>query len=325
MNNPKVSILIPLYNSEDYIAETIDSCLNQRYDNIEIIIVDDGSSDLGLSIAKEYENKHTNIQVEVQKNSGAPVARNRAFKLSTGEYIQYIDADDLLHPDKIRLQMEVLKTADDLTIVFGRWGTFKKSIDNVFWEDLPINKNYDDPRQFLIELWASGTAAITHLWLVPRVLIEESGGWDENLARNQDGDFFARVVIKASKVLFVVESTGYYRKDNENSISKQVSRKALQSSLKSFESYMKLMQNDMDKFEVRRSLALVYSRFLYKIPPSYKDLILETRNKINSLGFKKPINTMKMHDRFLSYFLGTYGMLQLKKAIKTKIKYKKID
>ncbi len=322
MNNPKVSILIPLYNSEEYIAETIDSCLNQTYDNIEIIIVDDGSIDSSLSIARQYEKKYINIKVEAQKNSGAPVARNRAFELSTGEYIQYIDADDLLHPDKICLQMEVLKTADDRTLVFGRWGTFQKSIENVMWKDLPVNKNYEDPTQFLIELWASGMAAITHLWLVPRVLIEESGGWDESLARNQDGDFFARVVMKASKVLFVVESIGYYRKDNENSISKQVSRKALESNLKTFETYMELMKDDMDKFEVRRSLALVHSRFLYKIHPSHKDLILETKNKINSLGFKKPLNTIKMSDRFLSYFLGTYRVLQWKKSLKQKLNIK---
>ena len=319
MNDPKVSILIPLYNSEEYIAETIDSCLNQSYKNIEIIIVDDGSTDDGLSVAKKYEDQYSNIIVEAQKNSGAPVARNRAFRLSTGDYIQYIDADDLLHPDKIQLQIEVLKNVDKRIVVFGKWGTFQKSLENVFWKDLPINKDYSDPKQFLVELWSSGTAAITHLWLVPRVLIQESGGWDESLARNQDGDFFARVVMKASKVLFVKESMGYYRKDNENSISKQVSRKALQSNLKTFETYMELMKDDIHKSEVRRSLALVHSRFLYKIPSSHKDLILETNNKINNLGFRKPLNTMKIHDRFLSFFLGKDRAFQIKKNIKKMI------
>jgi len=326
MNNLKVSILIPLYNSEEYIAETIDSCLNQTYENIEIIIVDDGSTDSGLNIARQYEKKYTNIKVESQKNSGAPVARNRAFELSTGDYIQYIDADDLFHPDKIRLQMEVLKTADDRTIVFGRQGRFQKSIENVIWKDLSVNKNYNDPKQFLLDLWESGRAVIPHLWLSPRELIEESGGWDEDLAKNQDGEFFARVVFGANKVLFIEESIGYYRRDNENSISKQVSKKTLKANLKTFESYMELMKDDMDKTKVRKSLAIVYSKFLlYYIDPSHKDIILETKNKINSLGFKNPINTMKMHDRFLSYFLGRDRVLQLKKAIKTKIKYKKID
>lgn len=320
MNNLKVSILIPLYNAEEYIAETIDSCLNQTYKNIEIIIIDDGSTDSGLNIARAYENKHTIIKVEAQKNSGAPVARNRAFAFATGDYIQYIDADDLLHPDKIRLQMEVLKTADDRTLVFGRWGTFQKNIENVIWKDLPVNKNYDDPTRFLIELWTSGMAVITHLWLVPRVLVAESGGWDESLARNQDGDFFARVVMKSRKIVFMKESIGYYRKDNENSISNQISRKALQSNLKTFETYIELMKDDMEKTEVRRSLALIYSRFLYRIPPLHKDLILECKKKINSLGFKKPLNTLKTDERLLAYFLGTYRMFQLKKSIKSILK-----
>jgi glycosyltransferase involved in cell wall biosynthesis len=315
MCHPKVSILIPLYNSEKYIAETIDSCLAQTYDNIEIIIVDDGSTDNGLSIAREYEKKYKNIKVEPQKNSGAPVARNRAFGLSTGDYIQYIDADDLLHPDKIRLQTEVLKNADDRTMVFGRWGTFQKSIENVVWKDLPVNKNYDDPKQFLIELWTSGMAAITHLWLVPRVLVEESGGWDESLAKNQDGDFFSRVVVRASKVLFVKESIGYYRKDNENSISKQVSKKALESTLKTFENYMELMKDDIHRPEVRRTFAYLYSKYLYYIYPEHKDLVKNVEEKLKYLGFDRPIIKYGGKYYFLSKIISVYGVIRLRKLI----------
>ena len=320
---PKVSILIPLYNSEKYIAETIDSCLDQTYENIEIIVVDDGSTDSGLIIAKQYANKHANIKIGTQKNSGASAARNRAFELSTGEYIQYLDADDLLHPDKIRLQMEVLKNEDERTLIFGRWGTFYENIEKVVWKNLLVNKKYDNPKQFLVDLWASGMTIVIYSWLMPRKLIEESGGWNEKLSTNDDGEFSARIVFTSNKILFIEESKGYYRKDNENSLSKQVSKKALVSNLKSFETYVKLMKDDMDKLEVRSSLALVYSRFLYKVPPSHKDLISETKNKINSLGFKKPLNTMKTHEYFLSYFLGTYNMFQLKKFIKTVIKYRK--
>jgi len=315
MNNPKVSILIPLYNSEAYIVETIESCLDQTYKNIEIIIVDDGSSDSGLSIAREYEQKYTNIKVYTQKNSGAPIARNRAFELSTGEYIQYIDADDLLHPNKINLQMGVLRSADDRAIVFGKWGTFQKSIKNVIWKDLPVNKNYDDPKQFLLELWASGMAAITHLWLVPRFLVSQSGGWDESLVRNQDGEFFARIIMKSTTVLFVVESIGYYRKDNENSISKQVSRKALESNLKTFDTYMELMKNSMDNTEVRKTLAYVYSKILYKLYPQHKDLVLKVENKLKYLGFNKPIIKKGERYYYLSKMISLYGVIWLKKFI----------
>lgn len=320
MNNPKVSILIPLYNAEEYLAETIDSCLDQTYDNIEIIIVDDGSTDASLEIAKKYEKEQNHIKVDAQKNSGASAARNRAFELSNGEYIQYLDADDILHPDKVQLQMDILEAADEKTLVFGKYGYFNKNIKNIEWKELPVNKNYHDSKQFLLDLWKSGMAIIPLMWLVPRQFIEESGGWNESISTNDDGEFFARVVVLANKVIFIKNSIGYYRRDNENSLSKQTSKKALRSNLQSFETYMELMKDVLDKPEVRRNLALVYSRFFYKLPSSHEDLILETKNKINSLGFKKPINTLKTDERLLSYILGTNRMFQMKKFIKSIIK-----
>ncbi|PHS31232.1 MAG: glycosyl transferase [Sulfurovum sp.] len=315
-DNPTVSILIPLYNAEAYIAETLDSCLAQTYPYIEIIIVDDGSQDKGLYIAKKFEKQYQNIKVYSQENSGASTARNKAFSFSIGEYIQYLDADDLLHPDKIRLQMEVLKICDDKVLAFGVWGTFQKSIVHVDWKELPINKNYDDPIQFLTTLWASGMTVVIYAWLFPRRLIEESAGWDEKISVNDDGEFSARMVVEASKIVYVKESKGYYRKDNDNSLSKQVSKKALRSNLNSFETYYKLMENDLDNTDVKKSLALVYSRFLYTIPPSNKDLISESKNKINALGYTKPLNTFKVYERVLSSCLGTYRMFQLKKMVK---------
>jgi len=315
MKNPKISILIPLYNSEEYIAETIDSCLNQTYDNIEIIIVDDGSTDSSLKIARQYEKEHKNIKVEAQQNSGAPVARNRAFELSKGDYIQYIDADDLMEPDKIRLQVEVLKTTDARALAFGRFGIFKKNIKNVIWKDLPVNKNYDDPKQFLVELWASGRAAITHLWLIPRILVEESGGWNERLAKNQDGDFFARIIFNASKIIFVNDSICYYRKDNKNSISKQVSRKALEATLHSFDTYMDLMKDELDEPNVRKSLALVYSKHLFYLYPEHKDLVQNTEEKLKYLGFKKPIIQKGKKHYCLSKVIGVYGVIWYRRLI----------
>lgn len=92
--SPKVSILIPCYNSERFVAETLDSCLAQTYRNIEIIVVDDGSTDNSFAIAKSFESNI--IKVYRQDNSGACAARNYAFRKSSGEYIVYLDADDIL-------------------------------------------------------------------------------------------------------------------------------------------------------------------------------------------------------------------------------------
>src|SRR5689334_11048168 len=103
-----VSILIPAYNAERWLAETLESALSQSWDRKEIIVVDDGSKDATLLVARSFEKR--GVRVVTQANQGAAIARNRAFELSQGEYIQWLDADDLLAPDKIERQMHVLQS-----------------------------------------------------------------------------------------------------------------------------------------------------------------------------------------------------------------------
>src|SRR5580658_7551096 len=104
MNAPLVSILIPAYNSEEWITQTIRSALAQTWPRKEIIVVDDGSKDATVAIARQFEP--LGVLVHAQKNQGASAARNKAFSLSHGAYIQWLDADDLLALDKITRQME---------------------------------------------------------------------------------------------------------------------------------------------------------------------------------------------------------------------------
>ena len=101
---PLVSILIPAYNAQPWIAETIRSALGQTWPNKEVIVVDDGSTDRTLRVAQQFEAK--GVRVVTQPNQGAAAARNTAFSFSQGDYIQWLDADDLLSPHKVAHQME---------------------------------------------------------------------------------------------------------------------------------------------------------------------------------------------------------------------------
>lgn len=103
---PLVSILIPAFNSQDWIADTLRSSLAQTWQRKEIIVVDDGSTDQTLAIARQFESDC--VCILTQENQGAAAARNKAFSISQGDYIQWLDADDLLAPDKIAKQMETL-------------------------------------------------------------------------------------------------------------------------------------------------------------------------------------------------------------------------
>src|SRR5207249_6071386 len=115
-----VSILIPAYNAERWIVDAIRSALAQTWSRKEIIIVDDGSRDRTLSLAREFASK--TVSVISQENQGAAAARNKAFSMCQGDYVQWLDADDLLAPDKIADQLE--NAFEKRTLLSSAWGHF---------------------------------------------------------------------------------------------------------------------------------------------------------------------------------------------------------
>lgn len=108
----KVSVITPVYNAERYIARAIESVLAQTYKNIEIILVDDCSTDNSAGIIKEYQRSHPEIIYHLQeKNMGAGVARNKALELAKGQYVAFLDSDDLWLPEKISRQIELMQAS----------------------------------------------------------------------------------------------------------------------------------------------------------------------------------------------------------------------
>lgn len=222
-----VSILIPAYNAERWIADTIQSALRQTWNRKEIIIVDDGSQDRTFQIAAGFESK--NVKVVTQDNMGACGARNKALDLAQGDYIQWLDADDLLAPDKIKRQLENCDGDPDSRILLtSAWGKFyfryqkARFIPNSLWKDLlsvewMINK-------FVDNVWMNPAS-----WLVSRKLIELAGPWDERLIRDNDGEYICRVVAKCEKVKFFEDAKSYYRIGNLGSLSTTKSDNVLDS------------------------------------------------------------------------------------------------
>ncbi len=194
---PLVSILIPAYNAQPWIAESILSALGQTWPNKEVIVVDDGSTDRTLRIAQQFEAK--GVRVVTQPKQGAAAARNTAFSLSSGDYIQWLDADDLLSPDKITHQMEQATRAKDRRILLSSpWGSFRyrpskaKFIPSALWFDLA-------PTEWLIRKWEGHWHVQTATWLVSRELTEAAGPWDPRLLVDDDGEYFARVIGPRSR------------------------------------------------------------------------------------------------------------------------------
>jgi len=114
----KVSIVIPIYNAEKFLAQSIDSILNQTYRNIEILVIDDGSTDNSLKILQKYSDKITIIS---QHNQGVAIALNTAIKKINGEWFKYFSADDILYPHAIEILVQEAKKLPENTIVYSNW------------------------------------------------------------------------------------------------------------------------------------------------------------------------------------------------------------
>jgi glycosyltransferase involved in cell wall biosynthesis len=214
---PLVSILIPARNAEEWIAETLHSAMAQTWPRKEIIVVDDGSTDRTLAVAEVFASQ--GVRVVTQENQGAAAARNVALMLSEGEYIQWLDADDLLAPDKIARQMEALgERPRKKTLLSCAWGRFQyryrraRFKPTALWCDLT-------PLEWMLRRMEQNIYMQTATWLVPRELAEAAGPWDTRLMINDDGEYFFRVLLHSDAVRFVPEAKVYYRQSGFASVS----------------------------------------------------------------------------------------------------------
>jgi glycosyltransferase involved in cell wall biosynthesis len=215
-NTPLVSVIIPLHNAEHFIVATVNSAINQTWGNIEIIIIDDGSTDDSLSVVRSFQDAR--IIIISQSSKGASAARNRGLAVARGKYIQFLDADDLLSDDKIAKQVLLLEGDPGKIAVCSTVHFFDGSehlAAHASDHDVSYIRNDNDPVHFLINLWGGyckqGSMVQPNAWLTPRSIIDKAGGWNELLTVNDDGEFFTRVILNSSGIL-KTEGTNYYRK-----------------------------------------------------------------------------------------------------------------
>jgi glycosyltransferase involved in cell wall biosynthesis len=247
-----VSVIIPCFNAEKWLAEAIDSCLQQTYSHIEVIVIDDGSTDNSLEILKGYGDK---IIWERLPHKGANHARNRGFALSKGEYIQYLDADDYLLPEKIENQVRFLEeTGAD--VVYGDWRHQYHLPNGKSYQD-KIEKpgTQEDILESLLANWWTAVASI----LYRRTVVEKSGGWDKSFQAAQDRDFFLSVVIHGAKVVYQPGCYAIYRRYGNVTISTSSKPRWIESHcavLEKAERQLKQMNKLLPKY--RNALAKCY-------------------------------------------------------------------
>lgn len=213
---PLVSILIPAYNSEKWIQATLDSVFGQTWSRNEIIVVDDGSSDRTVEIARRYAGR--NVKIVEGEHRGAAAARNLALSLAQGEYIQWLDSDDLLGPQKIARQMEAVnRDGNRKTLYSCAVGRFYWRLDHALFTKTVLWTDHK-PLDWLILKFSDNVFLQPAAWLVSRSLSEMAGPWDERLTNDDDGEYFCRVIRASDHVRFVPEARVYYRKRASGSL-----------------------------------------------------------------------------------------------------------
>ena len=210
---PLVSILITAYNAEKTIAYTLQSAVAQTWPRKEIIVVDDGSTDQTAEVARQF----TQVKVVSTENRGLSGAQNNAFPLSQGDYIQYLDADDLLAPDKIERQLAALREFDSSRILpSSPWAPFYYRIRHAHFVRNSLCQDLS-PVEWLLRKMRENLHMQNATWLVSRELAEAAGPWDTRLHFDQDGEYFCRVLLASEGTRFVPGTGIYYRASGANS------------------------------------------------------------------------------------------------------------
>ena len=262
---PKVSVIIPVYNAEKHLKECIDSIIRQEYANIELILVDDGSTDKSLSICKEYENADSRVRVLVQQNSGVSDARNNGIRVATGDYLAFVDSDDIVLPHIYSSMMKCGKKGFDLTMC-----NFVKFNENGYYEVVDQLSDFGCDQVSsgdLLEriMSCSPKAIFGSVWrllIKTELLTKEKIRFTSGLTMAEDMQFLLKCISKISTIGICVEPLYKFRVSIESTTGKYMTKqdedmKYVNDWMTEFVSENKLPQGVMDGVRICKANTLV--------------------------------------------------------------------
>jgi glycosyltransferase involved in cell wall biosynthesis len=249
---PQVSILIPCYNADRWIAQAIQSALDQTYPHKEVIVVDDGSTDRSLEIIQSFGDR---IRWETQPNQGGNATRNRLLELSNGDWLQYLDADDYLLPHKVDQQIHFLSQGLQADVIYGASVYEYWEGGSVQQRVLPIPLPHD-PWILLARWFLPQTGS--PLWR--RQAIVDVGRWKKGQPCCQEHELYLRLLI-AGKVFKYSESAGsVYRQWSEATVCKRDQPEVFRQRLKIEEQLEQYLQSN-NLLTTERQYAINQARF----------------------------------------------------------------
>jgi glycosyltransferase involved in cell wall biosynthesis len=238
-----VSIVIPCFNNEAFVGAAIDSALNQTYPQIEIIVIDDGSKDSSLDLIRAFGDR---VRWETGQNQGAPRARNQGIEIASGKYIKFLDADDILLPDCIEIQIAqaMALTSDRQAIVYGDAVRIDRE-GNLLPSYLFQPRQPDaDPIAYIL-----ANCPLTSCPLHQKSYLEAIGGFDPHLTRGQEHDLHLRLVLSGVNFVYSPHPIYQYREHPDPArISNQAySKKSALVHHQAIENHIKLIEQSTSK------------------------------------------------------------------------------
>jgi glycosyltransferase involved in cell wall biosynthesis len=284
LENPKISVIIPAYNAQKFIEEAIDSVLNQTLPAYEIIVIDDGSTDeTSKLISNKYSNK---VKLIRQQNKGAPSARNLGIKASKGNIIQFLDADDIILPNKFEEQIDFWKRNPYFDIVYCDFINF---YHYDYPQEIPIAR--PKPQGNLLNVFLSGETIGIHTALVPKYIFTMIGGFNESLRHNSDQWFWILCSLKGFTFGYFPKVLALRRLHDTNLTKDRLSQ--LKYSILLFERIISLSLPKEIKKNVIRQLA-----------NNYMELAIEEAKVLSLFSSIKSLNRSRFY-RFMSANLGS--------------------
>ena len=312
MKSPLVSIIIPVYNAEKYLEFTVRSAINQTWINTEILIIDDGSTDGSMTIAEKFVDNR--IKIFRQQNKGSAAARNKGIAESKGDYIQFLDADDLLSPNKIEKQLSLLTThpgyiAICSTVHFLDEDDPYKNVPSGYEDSFLFTTN--DVSGFLCNLYGGNNNRAsmiqTNAWLVSKETIRKAGPWAEFYSPDDDGEFFCRAVLSSKGVVYAHGCFNYYRKFRYSNVNLASSKtkKAMEGKLRSFLLKKNHLMSVMNNIKVRKAIvfqAMNLASEAYTIDRNISKDLLEIVEELGGTNYTPSIGGKQIE--FIKSILG---------------------
>lgn len=286
-----ISIIVPVYNAEKYIKNTVESIINQTYNNIQIILVDDGSHDQSLKIIQDLAEQDRRIKVIHQQNRGVSAARNKGISIAKGEYITFVDADDFLEPQACEiLYNNIKKYNSDISIASVQ----KINLSNRIISLKPTNKVYKYSKEEFLKVFFKNDSnvdvASANAKLYSKNIYKEIT-YAENRSSNEDRYYLFESILKCKAIVFQ-DTTIYTYKMHENSLSTSEVNERLFDNIY----FAKKMLNEVnDQIPIFYDIALynfqITTMWVYRNFYRYKNIMKEYKEKLKII--RKSIVTTK--------------------------------